>query len=903
MSSAKLSLGLAARAGSAVVVVDTGGDARRIGAGGGFGGASDAGVGSGAAVPPTNMENMSSNVSSGAGARSRGRARRLLVVVVDGTDAIVGVSTHDSRGTDGGSGVGDDARARSSDSRSRLARSTSASSATRLTHAYADVVSLLASVTGAPIVDNGALGASPSSSPSDSVTTSYRLDLGGGARGGAAAVVFPFPRVVFTGGGLAAAGAFGSRRRFALALAPASRVVAFDAAPVPSSSSSSFLSTTPCRSLARVIRRGPPRPSTTSSFTCRSFARACPRRARRVLARLAMARVRMAPSVPTARRRRRPRANRGTTDRTNDGSSRPDRVRRSRGCDTSRARRLARVCATARALGEGPRARAITLSRARVAARAQVREREEETIPSDDFKPEELKFQDIVSLWVTQILQTYGDAESKDNAPVCEGVIDDLVGGPIFLALYPYFRRYGGVFKLAFGPKVFMVLSDPVVVREVLKEKPFSFDKGVLAEILEPIMGQGLIPAPYAIWKNRRRQLVPGFHKAWLDHMVGLFGHCSGELVRNLDAAAAAGETVDMEERFCSVSLDIIGLAVFNYDFGSVTKESPIISAVYNCLQEAAHRSTFYFPYWNLPFATDIVPRQREFKQNMAVINDTLNGLIAQAQQYEGTDDLEELQNRDYSKVKDPSLLRFLVDVRGADVTDAQLRDDLMTMLIAGHETTAAVLTWGLFCLVQKPELMKRIQADIEEVFGDDDRAPTYEDIQRLESVRLCVAEALRLYPEPPILIRRCLEDVTLPKGAGDREITLIKGMDIFISVWNLHRSPECWENPDEFDPFRFKRPFTNPGVKDWAGYDPDLLTGLYPNEIASDYAFIPFGAGARKCIGDQFAMLESTVAMTMTLRDFDFELQKNPEDVGMEMGATIHTAGGLPMKVTRRRR
>jgi cytochrome P450 len=526
----------------------------------------------------------------------------------------------------------------------------------------------------------------------------------------------------------------------------------------------------------------------------------------------------------------------------------------------------------------------------------------EDAIPDENFKPEELKFQDIVSLWVTQILQTYGDKESKDNAPVCEGVIDDLVGGPIFLALYPYFRRYGGVFKLAFGPKVFMVLSDPVIVREVLKEKPFSFDKGVLAEILEPIMGQGLIPAPYAVWKNRRRQLVPGFHKAWLDHMVGLFGHCSNELLRNLDKVAASGEVVDMEERFCSVSLDIIGLAVFNYDFGSVTKESPIISAVYNCLQEAAHRSTFYVPYWNLPFATMIVPRQREFKKNMGIINDTLNDLIKKAQQFEGTDDLEELQNRDYSKVKDPSLLRFLVDIRGADVTDTQLRDDLMTMLIAGHETTAAVLTWGLYCLVQQPELLKRVQADIDEVFGDDDRTPTYEDIQKLESVRLCIAEALRLYPEPPILIRRCLEDVKLPKGAGDVEVTLIKGMDIFISVWNLHRSPECWENPDTFDPFRFKRPYTNPGVKDWAGYNPDLMTGLYPNEVASDFAFIPFGAGARKCIGDQFAMLEATIAMAMVLRRYDFELMKDPKDIGMEMGATIHTAGGLPMKLTRRR-
>ncbi|CAL6309852.1 unnamed protein product [Bathycoccus prasinos] len=122
---------------------------------------------------------------------------------------------------------------------------------------------------------------------------------------------------------------------------------------------------------------------------------------------------------------------------------------------------------------------------------------EDKTDDTSVLLPDEvkdLKLRDIISLWITQILQTYGDKPSSDNAPIVEGEIDDLVGGPIFLALYPYFRKYGGVFKLAFGPKVFMVLSDPVVVKEVLKEKPFSFDKGVLAEILEPIMGQGLIP-------------------------------------------------------------------------------------------------------------------------------------------------------------------------------------------------------------------------------------------------------------------------------------------------------------------------------------------------------------------------------------------------------------------------
>ena len=122
----------------------------------------------------------------------------------------------------------------------------------------------------------------------------------------------------------------------------------------------------------------------------------------------------------------------------------------------------------------GPRPRSGVLSRAVSAPPPGGPETTEEDI-DDAFKPSELGIKDIISLWVTQILQTYGDEESKDGAPVCEGSVDDLVGAPIFIALYPYFLKYGGVFKLAFGPKVFMVLSDPVVVREVLKNRPFAF--------------------------------------------------------------------------------------------------------------------------------------------------------------------------------------------------------------------------------------------------------------------------------------------------------------------------------------------------------------------------------------------------------------------------------------------
>lgn len=153
------------------------------------------------------------------------------------------------------------------------------------------------------------------------------------------------------------------------------------------------------------------------------------------------------------------------------------------------------------------------------------------------------------------------------------------------------------------GPKTFYIVSDPVVAKHVLRTANLSFDKGVLAEILAPIMGTGLIPADFETWRTRRKALVPGFHSAWLSHMMGLFAHCTQPAIETLNAAADTGSVVDMEALFCSLSLDIIGLSVFNYGFGSIRQESPIIRAVYNVLREAEHRSTFYFPYWNIPGA------------------------------------------------------------------------------------------------------------------------------------------------------------------------------------------------------------------------------------------------------------------------------------------------------------
>lgn len=149
-------------------------------------------------------------------------------------------------------------------------------------------------------------------------------------------------------------------------------------------------------------------------------------------------------------------------------------------------------------------------------------------------------FTDQIKILLNNALQMGGLAESLDGAPLVQGVntfkgnswellqrvvdgdLAQLAGGPLFLLLNNYYKEYGSVFKLAFGPKSFIIVSDPVLAKYILKENPHNYDKGILAEILQPVMGKGLIPADPVTWKVRRKAIVPGFHKAWLNAMVSM---------------------------------------------------------------------------------------------------------------------------------------------------------------------------------------------------------------------------------------------------------------------------------------------------------------------------------------------------------------------------------------------
>jgi beta-ring hydroxylase len=180
--------------------------------------------------------------------------------------------------------------------------------------------------------------------------------------------------------------------------------------------------------------------------------------------------------------------------------------------------------------------------------------------------------------------------------------------------------------------------------------------------------------------------------------------------------------------------------------------------------------------------------------------------------------------------------------------------------------------------LAKHPEVKAKVFEEVDRVVGD--RNPTVADMRALVYTTRVINESMRLYPQPPVLIRRALEPVTL----GGYNIDA--GTDFFISVWNLHRNPRIWDEPDAFKPERFP------------------IDAPMPNEYTEEYAYLPFGGGQRKCVGDQFAIFESIVSLAMLMRRFDFELDesKHPDgECGMTTGATIHTTNGLHVKLKRR--
>ncbi|KAG8376630.1 hypothetical protein BUALT_Bualt09G0083400 [Buddleja alternifolia] len=493
--------------------------------------------------------------------------------------------------------------------------------------------------------------------------------------------------------------------------------------------------------------------------------------------------------------------------------------------------------------------------------------------------------------WLTSLTKSITTLGPKDesNIPIASAKLEDvsdLLGGALFLPLFKWMNEYGPIYRLAAGPRNFVIVSDPAIAKHVLRNYGTKYGKGLVAEVSEFLFGSGFAIAEGSLWTVRRRAVVPSLHKKYLSIIVErVFCRCAERLVEKLKSDALNGSAVNMEEKFSQLTLDVIGLAIFNYNFDSLTANNPVIDAVYTALKEAELRSTDLLPYWKAGYLflnsfgqfinalCKVIPRQIKAEKAVTLIRQTVEELVAQCREIVEREG-ERINEEEYVNDADPSILRFLLASR-EEVSSTQLRDDLLSMLVAGHETTGSVLTWTAYLLSKDPSSLRKAQEEVDRVL--EGRLPTYEDIKNLKFLTRCINESMRLYPHPPVLLRRAQVVDELP---GNYKVN--PGQDIMISVYNIHHSAQVWERADEFVPERFD------------------LEGPIPNETNTDFRFIPFSGGPRKCVGDQFALLEAIVALAVLLQHLTFDLVPD-QNIGMTTGATIHTTNGLYMKLSQR--
>jgi enediyne biosynthesis protein E7 len=408
--------------------------------------------------------------------------------------------------------------------------------------------------------------------------------------------------------------------------------------------------------------------------------------------------------------------------------------------------------------------------------------------------------------------------------------------------------RYGDAVRMAVGPRTMYLFNHPDHAKHVLADNSGNYHKGVGYVESRRALGDGLLTSDGELWKRQRRTVQPVFQAKRIAEQAGLVATEAGKLITRL---AAHREPVDVLEELTSFTLTVLGQALMDADLGAYEGVGEAFAAVQD--QAMFEMQTMgMVPRW-LP-----LPRQLRFRRARAELGRIVDDLVAQ-------------RARDPRPDGDDLLSRLIG--AGADEPDRKLarqrlEHELITLLLAGHETTASTLGWTLHLLAGRPDVRERLHAEAVAVLGD--RLPEYDDLHRLPVATMVLQETMRLRPPVWILTRKALAD----DEVGGYHVPARS--DVLICPYLVHRNPEFWPEAEKFDPDRF---------------DPDQ-----PN-TRPRYAYLPFGAGPRFCVGNNLGLLEATFVLTLLARDLDLTPVPGHRVVPEPM-LSLRLGGGLPMTV-----
>jgi len=418
--------------------------------------------------------------------------------------------------------------------------------------------------------------------------------------------------------------------------------------------------------------------------------------------------------------------------------------------------------------------------------------------------------------------------------------------------------RYGPALRYPLGPFRFYLFAHPEAIQHVLVTNHGGYSKDTFQyRLLSEITGDGLLTMDGPAWLARRRLAQPSFHRARIAEFAPIFTRYADRLVTRWEGPAHTGESVDVAADMMHVALQAVTMTLFGAEVGD--QASALWRATLDVLHHLMFRARTFgiVPPW-LP-----VPRNLRFRRSLAVLDGAIYGTIR--------------DRRRASTTSPPAqdLLQRLMDAGAGDpagaLSNRQLRDEMITLLIAGHETVASALTWTWHLLAATPDADAALEAELRDVLGE--RLPTAEDLPRLVYTRAVFEEAMRLFPPAWVITRRALADDEV------QGIPLPRGALVVLSPYVTQRHPDFWEEPETFRPDRFL----------------DLEV-----EDRHRYAYFPFGGGPHLCIGNHFALVEATLIIATVARRYRVEAMPGRR-VEVDPGVTLQPRGGLPLLVRHR--
>lgn len=408
-------------------------------------------------------------------------------------------------------------------------------------------------------------------------------------------------------------------------------------------------------------------------------------------------------------------------------------------------------------------------------------------------------------------------------------------------------REYGDVARLRVGPRDMVVVSDPELIRDILITDARLYAKGRGLDRTRRLLGNGLLTSGGDFHLRQRRLAQPAFSK----ERIATYAAVMQERADRAGRSWKDGSEIDVSRELMRLTLDIAGATLFGADLAADAEE---IGAALAEAFELFQYSTL--PYTEILDALTVLPVNRRFAAARARLDRTIYRIIAE---------------RRASGVDRGDLLSILLAARdtegdGSAMTDLQLRDEALTILLAGHETTAVALSWTFYLLAQHPAVEARLHAEIDTALGG--RQATADDVASLPYARAVLAESMRLYPPAWTLGRKPLEDVTIGGYRVRRESLVL------MSQWVVHRDPRWWPEPLQFDPGR------------WQGQGGGGRPRL---------AYFPFGAGTRVCIGEGFAWMEGIIVLATLARRWRLALVPGTEVTPVPL-VTLRPGGGIRM-------